>query len=242
MASLGETNIDWRSAARGKLYDKFQQVHHQAQITTSSSSIKYNTSYQPGRTATIVTDKYRGRVTGTGSNTELGQWSYIEILGKQGRTIILVTIYKVCHQSNQQAGARTAHTQQVSLLLRQGRRISPHKTFIDDFDQQVKEWLQAGHELVIAGNINEELGNNISRFARISAKHNLVEIVQHFHGIKGEPPTYARGQRRLDYIFVTTGLVTSIQRCGILPTLTPGAFMLILTRICYWAATRLSFP
>jgi hypothetical protein len=24
--------------------------------------------------------------------------------------------------------------------------------------------------------------------------------------------------------------------------LTPGAFMLILTRICYWAATRLSFP
>jgi hypothetical protein len=39
-----------------------------------------------------VMDKYTGQVTSTGSDTELGLWSYVKILGKQGRTIILVTI------------------------------------------------------------------------------------------------------------------------------------------------------
>jgi exonuclease III len=72
MAVLGETNIDWRLAAQSKLYKKFQKVYHQARIGTSSSTIKYNTIYQPGGTSTIVMDKYTGQVTSTGSDTELG--------------------------------------------------------------------------------------------------------------------------------------------------------------------------
>jgi hypothetical protein len=138
---------------------------------------------------------------------------YVEILGRQGRTIILATICKVCNQRNQ-AVPRTAHTQQVSLLLRE---VKPWKAFLDDFDSQGNAWLLAGHELVIAGNINEALGNDITGFARISAKHDLVEILQHTYGVEGEPPTYTRGQRRLDYIFMTEGLVTSIKQCSILP-------------------------
>jgi endonuclease/exonuclease/phosphatase family metal-dependent hydrolase len=67
------------------------------------------------------------------------------------------------------------------------------------------EWLQVGHEVVIAGDINKGPGNNISGFTRISAKHDLLEIIQHFHGIEGELSTYARGHQRLDYIFVLTG-------------------------------------
>jgi hypothetical protein len=81
----------------------------------------------------------------------------------------------------------------------------------------VTEWIQEGHELIIAGDINEELGNDISGFSRISAKHNLVELIQHNHGIEDEPPTYAHGSRRLDYVFVTPGLETSVKRCVILP-------------------------
>jgi exonuclease III len=214
-AALIETNIDWRSEAKKKVYDKFQRIYHQTKISTSSSNIKYNSLYQPGGTATIVTDKYTGRVTSYGSDTELGRWSFIKILGK-GRTIILATVYQVCDIQGQ-AGSRTAHTQQVSLLVRQSRTVSPRRAFIMDFMTQVTEWRAEGFELVIAGDINEELGNDINGFASISSKHNLVEIIQHRHGIAGEPPTYAREQKRLDYIFVTPGLLTSIKHCGILP-------------------------
>jgi hypothetical protein len=72
LAALGETNINWESAAWGKLYEKFQRVYHHVRLSTSSSAIKYNTIYQPGGTATIVTDNYTGRVTGNGSNLAMG--------------------------------------------------------------------------------------------------------------------------------------------------------------------------
>jgi hypothetical protein len=216
MAAFSETNRDFRSSVPGKIYDKFQRVYHHTKISTSSSEIKYNTTYQPGGTLTLVTDKYTGRVTGTGSDASLGRWSYVEMLGKGGRTIILCTIYNVCNQHGQ-VGSRTAHTQQKSLLLRQGRTDSPRKAFLEDFDAQVTTWLSAGHELIIAGDLNEELGSDISGFSRLSSKHNLVEIIQHHHGIAGEPATYARGRKRLDYLFVTPGLVSSVKRCGILP-------------------------
>ena len=59
-ASLGETNIDWRSEAPSKVYKKFQRVYHHLKLSTSSSNIKFNTMYQPGGTATMITYKYIG--------------------------------------------------------------------------------------------------------------------------------------------------------------------------------------
>jgi hypothetical protein len=163
----------------------------------------------------MVTDKYTNRVTGTGNDPILGWWSYIELLGR-GRSILLVTVYNVCHYHGK-AGSRTADTQQKSLLLREGRTVSPRKAFLDNFEAQVKAWLEAGHEFIITGDHNEQLGSNISGFSRISSKYNLVEIIQHRHGIEGEPPTYASGKRRLNYIFVTPGLESSVISCGIHP-------------------------
>jgi hypothetical protein len=58
---------------------------------------------------------------------------------------------------------------------------------------------------------------DIHGFARISAKWDLVEVVQHFHRVADEPPTYAQGTRRLDYLFCTPNLLASVKLCGILP-------------------------
>ncbi len=84
----------------------------------------------------MVTDKYTSTITGMGNDEMLGRWSYVEILGKHGRKIMLVTVYNVCNQQNKKAGARTAHTQQVSLLTRQGRKISPRKASLHAIDIQ----------------------------------------------------------------------------------------------------------
>jgi exonuclease III len=173
--------------------------------------------YQPGGTMTMVTDKYTGQVKEMGHNIDLGRYSYIKMIRKHGRLIIMVTIYNVCNQQGNHGSNHMAHTQQLSLLLQQGRSAHPRKAFLDDFDHQVTDWIATGHELIIAGDINEELGNDISRFSRISAKHHLIEFIQHKHDIEGEPPTYARGSKHLDYIFVTIGLETSVRCCGILP-------------------------
>jgi hypothetical protein len=69
----------------------------------------------------------------------------------------------------------------------------------------------------LSGALNEQLRADAQGFAQISAKWDLVEIIQHFHGVENKPPMYARGRRRLDYAFCTTNCLSSVTSCGILP-------------------------
>jgi hypothetical protein len=142
---------------------------------------------------TGVTDDYAGRVVETGSDVEMGRWSYTRMLGKNGRSIIIVSACQVCNQQANTTGNRTAFAQQLSLLRRNGKDCSPRKSFFDDIN-----------------------GADVHGFARISAKWDLVEIIQHHHRVTNKPPTYARGTRCLDYVFCTPNLLSSVMRRGIL--------------------------
>jgi hypothetical protein len=79
-----ETNVNWRSSCLAKCYEKFRKVYHHIKIATSSSIVTYRTLYQPGGTMTAVTDDYVGRVMEMGSDSEMGRWSYLRLLGKHG--------------------------------------------------------------------------------------------------------------------------------------------------------------
>jgi hypothetical protein len=145
-----------------------------------------------------VTDDYAGRVVKTGSDEEMGRWSYTRMLGRQGREIVVVSAYQVCNQQANQVGDRTAYAQQQYLLRRNGQDCSPRKSFFDDLDEQLGKWISKGYKIILSGDLNEELGADVTGFARITAKWDLVEIIQHTHGVQGERPTYAHGTRRLD--------------------------------------------
>jgi hypothetical protein len=45
-----------------------------------------------------VTDDLVGQLIKTGSNNEMGRWSYTRLLGKHGQHIIIILIYQVCNQ------------------------------------------------------------------------------------------------------------------------------------------------
>ncbi len=103
------------------------------------------------------------------------------------------------------------------MLRRNGKDCSPRKSFFDDLDSKIEEWREKNYEIILSGDLNEEVGTDVDGFTRLSAKWELVEIIQHHHGTTQEPPTYVRGTRRLDYAFCTPNLVPSITSCGILP-------------------------
>jgi hypothetical protein len=96
-------------------------------------------------------------------------------------------------QHGRNFGDRTAHVQQPGILAKHGCDQLPRKAFLEDFDVQVTEWKTADCKIIVNDDLNELLGANAQSFARISAKHNLTEVIQHFHGTNNEPPTYARG-------------------------------------------------
>jgi hypothetical protein len=69
--------------------------------------------------------------------------------------------------------------------------------------------------LVVMGDLNEVVGLHVSGFGRIVNDFELVDVLSHYHPIKQEVATYARGTTRLDYIFCTSNLLPAVRHCGI---------------------------
>jgi exonuclease III len=124
LCNFQETNVSWRSQCLSQCYKKFTWVYNQARILTSLSVITYHAFYQPRGTMTVVTDDYVGQVIKTGSDTEMGRWSFTRLLGMHGQNIILVSVYQVCNQQSNAVGDRTAFAQQLLLLQRNGKDYS----------------------------------------------------------------------------------------------------------------------
>jgi exonuclease III len=181
-----ETNVNWRSSCLAKCFEKFRKVFHHTRLSTSSSIVTYQTLYQPGGMMSVVTNNYVGRVRETGSNSKMGGLSFVCLMGKHGRNIVIV-----CNQNANTVIDRMAFIQQLSLLRRNQKDCSPRKSFLDHLDKQLEEWSNKGYKILLLGDINKELGADVDGFARLSAGWNLVEIIQHFHGMNNEPPTYA---------------------------------------------------
>jgi hypothetical protein len=52
---------------------------------------------------------------------------------------------------------------------------------------------------------------------RVIAKHRLADVMQSHLGPDDEPATYARGSKRLHYIFMTADVASLIKSCGAEP-------------------------
>jgi hypothetical protein len=160
-----------------------------------------------------------------GSRLEIRTVEFFKTRGRNGRTIIIVTIYQVCNQAVASAGSTTACIQQHTLLDEASRiKISasgvpyphPRKALIQDFSEQLRSWRETGHEFIISGDLNEMLGDNPAEFGSITTEFNLVDVYRHRHGMD-EPAMFNGGNRRLNYILCSTPLLSTVTTCGILP-------------------------
>jgi hypothetical protein len=100
---------------------------------------------------------------------------------------------------------------------RRERPKSSQKSFCTNLDAFLTPLQAAGDELIVMGDLNEQLGDSTSGMNAVVAKFGLVDSTAYHHGIEGEIPTYSRSNSRLDYILCSHGLAPSIWRCGILP-------------------------
>ena len=62
---------------------------------------------------------------------------------------------------------------------------------------------------------NEDITTARDGIAHVAQRCSLIDVMQHFHG-PNLPPTYAHSGNRLDYRFVSNGLlrIGAIRRCG----------------------------
>eukprot|EP00957_Ditylum_brightwellii_P079538 6047680-Ditylum_brightwellii.AAC.1 len=110
-ACLQETN----KTGTGQEYTKnkhiINKVWQKNKLETTSSKEQTKTDFQPGGTATLITDKWLSYVCNLGRD-EAGRWSYIMLKGTKNRKVTVISAYRVCKNQLSQAGPSTCWKQQ----------------------------------------------------------------------------------------------------------------------------------
>jgi len=116
---LQETNTKWDDNIHCSVCQALRKTHPRVLLSTSSSTepSNFETEYQPGGTAIIVTGSNTARILTHGQDPRgMGRWAYIEMLGKNQRKIIIVSAYRFGPQEAT-IGSNTIYTQQYHILL-----------------------------------------------------------------------------------------------------------------------------
>ena len=212
---FSEINLDVsKYRVRRILSDTFNRAFDSSRLSTSTSEIPFESFYKPGGTLTALFNHHITRYHSQFSDP-LGRWSSLAITGKHSRIIYFITVYQVV--DNATTGPFTVYQQQLSSLKLADRTVQPRRAFLDDLSRYMDTIKSDDTEIILMGDLNEVVGFDGSGFSKITSAHDLVDIMAHFHPIADEVATYSRGTKRLDYIFCTPNLLSSIISSGVEP-------------------------
>jgi exonuclease III len=171
----------------------------------------------------------------------LGHWSYSLLRGKGKKRILIVTGYRV---STDLSGPMTATMQQYRKISTSARsqgntnRPRPHRQFILDLQAWLEEKINAGMEIILSIDSNEEFKPSAGTITPLSYQEDthishpthdgtittlckscsLIDPFTILPTHSSPPPTYIRGKSRLDYIFISLSLFPAVTQAGILPS------------------------
>ena len=183
MYGLAETNITWNPTIKNILFYKLRQ-----HVSSNKNSVKLVSAscddpthgiYQPGGVCQVTVGKVAGRAGMSGSDPHgLGRWTYITLQGKEGRKVVVVTLYRLA-QASQPLGHRTAYNQQFRLLRRQGKKKPlPKKQVCEDLLIQIKQW-EKDSEIIIMVDANSSLHD--PQWASFLNKARLYDLLGNKH-------------------------------------------------------------
>jgi hypothetical protein len=126
---------------------------------------------------------------------------------------MIVTAYKPLKTQ----GPYTAWTQQWTLLRETNKNPDPIKAFCVDLETEMKKWIDNGYEILLMIDANEEVGLRAGGLSSIISSAGLFDLLDDRHKVPRYPNTYARGTKRIDYIFGTECIRQHCVSSGILP-------------------------
>eukprot|EP00957_Ditylum_brightwellii_P054853 4157524-Ditylum_brightwellii.AAC.1 len=171
-------------------------------MITSNYKERTESLYQPGGTATVVLDKWVSMIKDSGKDAA-GIWLWVTYGGSQTQQITVISAYRVCKNTIAEAGLSTAWMQQWKHHREKGRvNPDPCKLFLTGLFAFIDLLSEKGHEIMLNIDRNEEdrMGNNLHRFVQ---DQNLVNVHRHLHPDAEPLHTYMRGQKCIDFIFIT---------------------------------------
>ena len=162
---------------------------------------------------TAVVGKYSSRVTKQGADpTGLGRWSWMRMTSKTVKGITIVTAYHPCPTSKASGGETTSWMQQFEFFRKTMENPNPRQMMLDDLAVFVKEEKKIGNQVMLIIDANESLrqGKNLHEFVE---EVGMMDCHAQLHPDLDDPIACITGTRKIDYMFVTDGLM-QYAMCG----------------------------
>jgi len=218
-----ETNVNWDVDSRHQLVTQCQRTSPQIKFATLTSAEKSSNWFKPGGTLLLAMNQWTSRVTKYGNDSHLGCWSYMKFIGKNDKWLIVISAYRVCNQQFD-AASQTMTAQQIRLL--QACSIAcpkPQKIFLDDIIQQIKQWWNTNHEIILCMDANDNIDDPKLDIARLFQETDLMDL--HFHKYPGtrKPVTQQCGSKAIDVIVGSPRITEALVHAWTCPFRYPGA-------------------
>ena len=200
-----DPSLDFLQQATKSKINHHTLAHFKTARTAFSSSKIPNEGdslYKPGGTLTTTTGKWTTRCIGQPITDEMGRWSGLSYLGKNGEKLTIITAYRSPRQ--QAKGGLGFFDQQYALLLAKGiKKPNVRKQFVLDIVQFIQHLQADAHDIILSLDANEATSDQPD-------KHGIDYILQSCHltdlhtlGHSTPPATYKYGHnRRIDYMAV----------------------------------------
>ena len=92
--------------------------------------------------------------------------------------------------------------------------IDPKKRFVKDMRKLLQKAGNGQSDIILTGDLNDEIGESNNALTKLISEFGLIDVHSNKHGYDTDLPTYKRGPRRLDYMFVSRRIIDHIKRCG----------------------------
>ena len=120
ISGFAETNINWNKQLESVVKRHLLAHIKPATVQTSSCYEPSKYTYQRGGVLMTTIGNMTGRTGEAGEDPlGLGRWTFTKYLGRQGKTLIVATAYRVA-QNALTTGDNTAYNQQYRALRRKG--------------------------------------------------------------------------------------------------------------------------
>ena len=202
-----------------QLHDKARKIlglgSYELQI--ASTPVTSRTSFKPGGVLSLIQGSQRGRILDRGTDP-LGRWTYTKLRRNQGPPITIIVTYQVVDVDPMHSGPTTYATQLYAQYVQQDWPF-PHKLryhHTEDLVKLIQIFQQQGELIILAGDLNEELGLHTAGMTRLLQDCHLVDPIRHMHG-HHTFSTYQRGTKVLDYILVDPSILSHVKAAGYEP-------------------------
>ena len=222
ISGLAESNTNWNNTSVIKKINKIGSNYYQ-NISSSYSDNRFQpdnvASYLPGGNIQTCVNHWTGRILKEIKDPRrLGRWSGHMFRLKDQKTLTVITAYRPCKQSNTKIKleSRTAFNQQIILLRQDGmENANPRNLFIADMLVLIKDLEKLpDNYIILMIDANEDVNDKERGVSSIIEQTSLVDVFTEHTMSECNIATYARGTKRIDYIFTSLNVIPFVERVG----------------------------